>query len=174
MKKIITTFALLIGMTGFAQSDWNQITKNDFTINYPEDWISSDQKQTPATQFLILADEKSQESDNFRENINLNLEDLSGKNISLEAYVKLSLEQITGQIPSAKFLENKAVTINQQEAHSIIWTANFGTGINVKFKQVFLIHKEKAYILTFTSTASDFDDYSSVSDTIINSFKFTN
>ncbi|WP_339625266.1 PsbP-related protein [uncultured Winogradskyella sp.] len=169
--KLTTLVVLLIGFTVFAQKDWTQLTQDGFAISYPKDWVSSDQKPQPSMQFLLMSDEKSQINDKFRENINLTLEDLGGQVLSLEDYAKISLEQITTQIPSAKVIVNVTTKINDYEARSVIWSADFGNGMVLKFKQVFILNGGMAYVLTFSSTSAEYDDYIEVGDKILNSFK---
>jgi hypothetical protein len=173
MKIKLTTLVLfLISATLFAQKDWNTLVQDNVTISYPKDWTSSDQKPQPSMQFLLLSDDKSQIEDKFRENINLTLEDLNGKTLTLDEYSKLSLDQITAQIPSAKILSNESRKIDGWEAKSAIWTADFGNGMILKFKQIYVLNAGVAYILTFSSTVAEYDDYIEVGDEILNSFKF--
>ncbi|MFC0604000.1 PsbP-related protein [Winogradskyella pulchriflava] len=172
MKIKITTLLLCFVSTAlFAQKDWKTLEKDNYAINYPEDWISSDQKPQPTMQFLLLSDEKSQEKDQFRENINLTIEDLRGQTLSTEEYVKISLDQITSQIPNSKIISNDAIKIDGFEARVVIWSADFGNGMILKFKQILLINSGNAYVLTFSSTASEYDQYIEIGDKILNSFK---
>ena len=43
----------------------------------------------------------------------------------------------------------------------------------LKFKQYLLLHQGTAYILTYTSSESEYDKYLGAADIILNSFKFT-
>ncbi|WP_296313473.1 PsbP-related protein [Winogradskyella sp. UBA3174] len=169
--KLTTLLLFFISSTLFAQKGWETLTKDNYAVSYPKDWISSEQKPQPSMVFLLMSDEKSQNEDKFRENINLTLEDLTLQTLSLEDYSKLSIDQITGQIPSAKVISNESIKIDGWEAIAVIWTADFGNGMALKFKQIFLINNGKAYILTFSSTTTEYDEYIEVGDKILNSFK---
>lgn len=170
-KNLLIVLALFISTTLFAQDDWKTLKNENYAISYPSDWVSSDQKPQPSIKVLLLSDENSQKDDQFRENINLNLEDLKGQTLSLEEYANISLDQIKKQIPNAEILSNEAIKIDNWEAKSVVWYADFGTMI-LKFKQVFLINNGTAFVLTYSSTKTEFDDYIEIADKIINSFKF--
>lgn len=170
--KITTLLVLFISTSLFAQKNWETLEQDNYAISYPKDWISSDQKPQPSMQFLLLTDEKSQNEDQFRENINLTTEDLGGTTFSLEEYAKISLDQITSQIPTAEVLSNDPTKIDNWEARTVVWRADFGNNMILQFKQVFLINGGQAYVLTFSSTKAEYDEYIKVGDNILNSFKF--
>ncbi|MFP4845275.1 hypothetical protein [Winogradskyella sp. PE311] len=169
--KISTLLLLFISLSLFAQENWETLEKENYAISYPTDWISSEKKPQPSMQFLLLSDEKSQNEDKFRENINLTLENLNGQTLSLDEYSKISIDQITAQIPSAKVISVDTIKLNGWEAKAAIWSADFGNGMILKFKQVFLLYSGTAYVLTFSSTTAEFDTYIQVGDQILNSFK---
>ena len=61
--------------------------------------------------------------------------------------------------------------LNGIKAKSSIWTADFGSGVMLKFKQYILISDGTAYILTFTSTVAEFDEYVNQATDILDTFK---
>ncbi len=169
--KITTLLVLLISTTLLAQNDWNTLERDEYAISYPKDWVSSDQKTQASTQFLLLSDEKTQDEDSFRENINLTTEALGGREFTIEAYVKLSIDQIKAQIPSANIISNKNIKVEGREAKSVVWSADFGNGMILKFKQILMIYNDKGYVLTFSSSETEYDTYIAIGDQILNSFK---
>lgn len=171
--KLTLLLSILLVTLATAQDKWKTLEKDNYIISYPKNWVSSDQKPQPTIEFVLLSEEASQKKDQFRENINLNTENLSGKKLSLKEYIKLALDQVKTQIPSAKTISKKNIELNGKEAKKIIWSADLGGGIVLKFKQLFLINNETAYILTYTASMAEYDIYDKVSDKIFNSFKFT-
>ncbi len=172
MKIKITTLALLFISTAlFGQEGWKTLEQEEYAISYPKDWVSSDQKPQPSIQFLLLADEASQKEDLFRENINLNTEDLGGNDMDVEVYAKKSIDQISMQIPSAKIISNQNIKVNGQDAVAIVWSADFGNGMVLKFKQIIITYNQKGYALTFSSSDAEYNQYIEVGDKILNSFK---
>lgn len=171
-NKLLMLSALFFSLILFGQKDkWKTFEKDGYSIQYPKSWTYSDQKPQPMVQFVLLSEEDSQEEDNFRENINLSTESLQGRKMSLDAYVELALDQVTEQIPSAKILATEDVSLNGKKAKSFIWTADFGNGVMLKFKQYILISDGTAYILTFTSTEAEFDEYVNKATDILDTFK---
>ena len=65
------------------------------------------------------------------------------------------------------------VTIGDIEATNIIWSADFGGGLNLKFNQLFTVKDRVAYVLTFTSTTTEYELYEKNAIVMLNSFKFT-
>ncbi|WP_111682052.1 PsbP-related protein [Winogradskyella tangerina] len=170
--KIATLLSLFIGLMLFSQeNDWTTYEKDNYSIQYPENWSYSDQKPQPSIQFVLKAEEASQTEDMFWENINLNTEYLQGQEFTLDEYIELSLGQIKKQVPTAKLLESEDITLNGMEAKSTIWSADFGNGFQLKFKQYVVLNAGTAYILTFTSTFAEFDKYQEVATSILDTFK---
>lgn len=173
MKNRVTLIlALLLTTISFAQDDWQTYKQDNYSINYPAHWEYSSKKPQPSIQFILFSEETSQAKDLFRENINLTLENLNGQSFSLESYTKLALEQVKIQIPSAKIISNTQIKLGVKNAKEIIWTADLGNGMLLKFKQVFTLHEASAYVLTFTSTITDYDAYITDATKILYSFKF--
>lgn len=171
MKNLIVLALLLINVSLFAQDDWQILSTDNYSIQYPKDWTSSDQKPQPSVQFLLLSDESSLSEDNFRENINMTIENLKGKSISIDEYVKISIDQISAQIPNAKIITNESTKIDGNDAKEVIWSADFGNNMVLKFKQILLINSDSAYILTYSSTVTEFSKYEDIGDKILQSFK---
>ncbi|WP_411893566.1 hypothetical protein [Winogradskyella sp. A2] len=169
--QFFTCLLLLASLVLSAQENWQILKKDAFAISYPTDWESSNQMSQPSMQFLLLSDITTQNDDKFRENINLTTESLSGQSFTIDGYAKLSTDQIIAQIPGSKFESNKASTLDGQDAWEVIWSADFGNGMILKFKQSFLLFNDTAYVLTYSSSKAEYDQYVKVADLIFNSFK---
>jgi hypothetical protein len=169
--KFFTCLLLLASLVLSAQENWQILKKDAFAISYPNNWESSNQMSQPSMQFLLLSDMTTQNDDKFRENINLTTESLSGQSFTIDGYAKLSTDQIIAQIPNSKIESNKASTLDGQDAWEVTWSADFGDGMLLKFKQSFLLFNETAYVLTYSSSTAEYDQYVNVADLIFNSFK---
>ncbi|OUS03402.1 hypothetical protein A9Q86_00370 [Flavobacteriales bacterium 33_180_T64] len=156
----------------YAQDNWKTLEQDNYTISYPDTWISSDEKPQPSIRFLLLSEETSGAKDMFRENINLTTENLGDRTISLKEYSEFSIDQVKAQFPSAELISNMTIDLNENKATSIIWKGDFGNNnITLKFRQLFFIKKGTAYALTFSSSEAEFDHYSKIANSIFNSFK---
>ncbi|RNC85135.1 MAG: hypothetical protein ED556_11255 [Winogradskyella sp.] len=171
--RILFLIVLFMSITLSAQ-EMKTFTKNNYTIDYPATWASSEQKVQPSVQFIILSDESTQAKDKFRENLNLSKESLRGQKISTSEYAKISLDQVKAQIPNANIISNEPVTINGIEGEQIIWSADFGNSMVLKFNQFIFTRGDSGYALTFSSTVSEYDDYVKAADAMMKSFKFVN
>lgn len=173
--KIKLALLLFLGIStlSFAQDGWKTYQKDNYSINYPSDWEYSDKKPQPLVAFMLFSPEASQTKDKFRENINLTIEELSSGDYTLDEYTEIVFEQVKKQIPSAKLLSALPANIGKEDAVNIVWTADFGNGMVLKFNQLFAIKDRIAYVLTFTSTEAEFDEYIKDAAKILNSFKFT-
>ncbi|WP_460218000.1 PsbP-related protein [Psychroserpens sp. MEBiC05023] len=172
MKFKITTLVLAFLVTvGYAQ-DKKTIEKDGYSVTYPDTWESSDQKPQPNVQFLLMSDISSQNKDMFRENINMSTELLNGQYPTLAEYSKASLDMIKTQIPSSKIISNNTISVNGVDAIDLIWSASFGA-IELKFRQYVLLKNDTAYIITYSASTTEYDDYSTIATSILNSFKFT-
>ena len=171
--KLITLLLLFTANILVAQDDLQTYQKDNYSISYPSDWEYSDQKPQPSVAFMLLSPEASQKQDLFRENINLTIEELTQADLTLEQYTEKALEQVKMQIPTAKMLSALPVFIGEVEATNIIWSADFGNGMVLKFNQLFTVKDRIAYVLTFTSTEKEYDLYEKDAIKMLNSFKFT-
>ena len=174
MKNKLFTLGLSLSMTFVFAQDTKTFTKDNYTIDYPSSWQISEQKTQPAVQFMIVSDITSQAKDNFRENISLSEEPLQGKTLNAEQYSQILVNQINAQIPSSKTSPTKSINLNGIDAQELVWSADFGNGTVLKFKQVLFVNGNTGYAITYQSTTTEFDEYLVVADKIISSFKFVN
>lgn len=170
--KLTTLLLLFISTFTFAQDEWKTLEKDNYSIDYPSHWEYSDKKPQPSVKFMLFSEIESQKKDFFRENINMTTENLNSSKISLTEYTKLSIDNIKGEIPTAKFLSNTIIKVNGIDVSDITWSNLFGK-TNLKFRQFLMIHEGTAYIMTFTASTAEFDQYGKIADKILNSFKFT-
>ncbi|MCB0438606.1 MAG: hypothetical protein KDD20_07695 [Mangrovimonas sp.] len=163
MKTKLTFILLLITAYGFGQDGFVEYKKEGYSIKYPKDWRLDTSGQMN-TLFILFS--PNTENDTFNENINFIIQDLTGQNMDLESYTKLSEDQIKTMVPNGKWIESKR-NGNHQE---VVWSG-FVANNNLKFKQFFYVKDDKAYILTFTALETTFDDYINIGSEILNSFQ---
>jgi len=117
------------------------------------------------TDFYIVLPHDS--NNNFRNNINLLVQDLTKADLDLEKFVDLTESQIQS---SGKLIKSERLNRNGVEYQSILFEANFGEG-DLKFLQHDFVHNNKAYILTYTATVGTFEENLPKAQEIMNSFK---
>lgn len=148
--------------------EWQKLEDPHFSIRYPSSW-SLDKSGRMGLSFIIYA-QSQKHPDPFRENINLLIQDLSGKNMGLDQFVKLSENQIKTQITNGVILESKRIIRSNDEFHKIFYKGNSGDN-KLKFLQCYWIRNEKAYILTLTCEMNEFDKFKPTAEKIMDSFK---
>lgn len=170
--KFFSAVLLCASLHSFAQETSQQLQSDKYHLSYPSSWVSSDQKPSPSTEILLLADESSLANDKFRENINLNTDSIRSAEMSLDEYVNFGLEQIKSQIPTAEVISKKPIELNGIKATNLVWSADFGNGMTLQFRQIIFIRESTGYTLTYSSSDKEFSKYEAVADNILMSFKF--
>lgn len=149
--------------------DWRLLYEKEYSIQYPKGW-TVDKPCEMGVKFVLLSKPNGQ-PDRFRENINLTVQDLKGQKINLDKFVEISENQVRTMITNGKVLEGERSSIAGYELHKIVYTGNNETH-KLKFVQYYYIRNEKAYILTLTCEADEFDKYKKTAARIMNSFRF--
>ncbi len=149
------------------EKNWRELSEPDYSIHYP-DTFDLDKSGQMGTSFILLSKQTSQQ-DLFRENVNLIIQDLKGRNINLDEYVEISEKQINAMLIDGKLIESKKLTNKSKDFHRVIYTGKQGQ-LNLKWQQLYWIENKKAYVLTFTCEINQYDNYVSVGEEIMNTF----
>jgi hypothetical protein len=178
MIKIVTTILLVlivaygqsIGIRGQSETknDWSRLEEANYSIEYPSSW-ELNQEGLNQTSFILFSALESDE-DKFRENVNLLIQDLSGKNIDLDTYVDITEEQVKNMLPNSLLIESKRVVDDGKEFHKAVYSGVVGQ-VYLQFEQYFWVIGEAAYVLTFTTEKDKFEDFQETGERILNSFK---
>ena len=164
-----------IGTSGYADSTAGTAVLSTYEnaqygirIDYPVDWTC--QEGVSGILVLLLAPPDGA-ADNFRENVNLIVQDLSGQNIDLDSFTRISNEQLKAYITDFRPLTSERIKFNNNDAQKIVYTGKQGQ-YDLKFMQIWMIKNNKAYILTFTAVSDKYDQYINIINQMINSFRF--
>lgn len=138
-------------------------------IHYPEDWsLQENVMGTTALFFSPLTDE----TDPFRDNVNIIIQNLSAQPLTLEQYTALSLDQIHQYFTDVTVLASGKTRIAGGDAYMVVYTGKQGQ-FQLKWKQVWLIQNNMAYIISYTAQERDYDRYLESVDYLMNSFEIT-
>lgn len=139
------------------------LEKEDYSISYPAHWeVKTDE---PRAEIFVCSPMDSKE-DTFADNFNMMKQNLLGKSIDLQLYDSISKSQIINAIGKDAIIDSKI----ENECATIIFKGPL-EGRNLKWKQLYYIKNETAYILTYTAEEVYFDKYSDIAESIFNSFK---
>lgn len=167
-RPLLVILILCINLTVFAQTEeWKTLDENEYSIEYPNNWELNTSGEMGTSFFLFSASES--ENDNFRENINLLIQDLAAYNLDLESFTELSINQVESFIPESKINTNETLKKNGVEFQKVIYTGK-QQELLLKFIQYYWVINKKAYILTFSSEEMAFTKYADVAERIMNSF----
>lgn len=164
---LITFFILGVVQRTFAQS-WKGFKGTNYAIKYPDTW-SLDTSKGMGTAFIIFS-QLENDSDKFRENVNMIVQDLTAQNINLDDYVKISEKQIRDFMTDGKIHESSRFKTVDGEFHKIIFSGTQGV-FHLKFEQYYLIKNGHAFVVTLTAAEDKFDQYKPTGEQILNSFK---
>lgn len=168
-QTILLAFSFILTLISHGQNkDWYTFKKDNYSIEYPSNWELNESKRM-GTIFILFSPSTSNK-DQFRENINLIIQDLSDDNIDLKKYTEISENQIRTDIKNGKIIESKYMKDQDLEYHKIIYTGN-QENRDLKFEQYYWVFEKKAYVLTLTCELSEFDNYKLTGEKILNSFK---
>jgi hypothetical protein len=170
MKKLIIILILFIGLFDVkGQTGQKNLTGDGYRITYPEQW-KANQSGYMGTNFFLFSP-LTGENDKFSENINLVTQNLTGTGISsLDDFVNLSENQIKTIITDAKIIQSKRITGEKYTYHQIIFEGK-QSNFHLKTMQYYWVINNKAYVLTFTAQAGEFDKYLPEAKKIMHSFE---
>ena len=168
MKKTIIFLFLLSSIFNVnAQINWKTIEDKSYSVKYPSDWEvnNTGMMGTP----FILFSPLTETQDNFKENVNLLIQDLSAYDLDLDKYVEISVSQIKTMITNSNVIESKNIKSEFGEYQKMIYTGEQGM-FKLKFEQYYWVINNNAYVLTFTSELDKYLNYKETGEAILNSF----
>ncbi len=151
-----------------ANTQWIPYYHSDFTVVFPSDWELDTSHQMNTSFFLFSP--LSGKNDKFRENINLMIQDLSQHQADLDQYVKLTESQIRMYIEQGLLLTSERKTSGGRAFQHMTYIGK-QSGSSLMFEQYIWVLGKEAFVLTFTCRAETYDQYKTVGQKILNSFR---
>jgi hypothetical protein len=149
------------------KKSWKKFETNAYGIQYP-DTLQLDNSRNDGTDFLLLTSQTSA-NDLFKENINLLVQDLSGKGVDLTKFVIISEQQILEAFGKKGLIESKRLKGTSGEYQRLIFGGKSGN-FEAKWLQYYFVKNEKAYILTLTCETKQFENYLAFCEKIMKTF----
>lgn len=171
MKKVIVLFCVCFAVLSCSQNDLvTHKTNKGFSISFSnKEWKLEDSKE------ILLLFSKNQTEPDFKNNINIFVQDLSLQPMSLNEYHQLSLSQIEQGTGKNTVENQKDITISGYPAKELIYEIpqdiNRGNLIGLKIKQAYLIKENKAYLITYTAKTNSFDKDLEKANSVFKSFE---
>ncbi len=175
---LVLIFTMSIAYTSIGQDinksklaekvNWKSFVSKKCSIKYPSEWTLDDSGLMGSHLFLFSPLDSI--NDDFRENVNIMIQDISAYKLTLEDYAKISEEQILKLATNSEIIESEKVKINNEEFHKLIYKADQGI-YHLKFEQYYWIKNNEAFVITLTCKESEFEEYKQLGEEILNSFK---
>jgi hypothetical protein len=147
---------------------WQTLRMPAYSIQYP-DTFRLDTTGYSGTS-LILFSNKTSEQDPYTENITLSVQDLGQDTVSLDQYVAIAKEQIKTTITNGRLLDSKRQGQGGNVHHRLAFSGK-QQNVNLKWTQYYWIRKHKAWVITLTCAADQYDNFAAVADRIVDSFR---
>jgi hypothetical protein len=157
--------------TNLEDTQWKRHDTKEFSITYPEDW-ELDLSGQMGSSFLLFSNLTDAE-DNFRENVNLMIQDLSGQPMNLNQFIELSENQVRTLITDGQLELSKRHTKDEREFHEFVYTGTQGL-YKLKFMQYCWVESNQAKVLSFTAEQDQFDLFAETAGGIMKSFEIKN
>ncbi len=155
-----------------ATAGWKSFSSSSTSIKYPTNW-SLDENSMAGVSFFLYSPLESND-DNFKENINLMIQDFKdydAEGTTLEEFVQITLAQVETVLSNGELISSATKSKDGKTYQEIVYkgTQNY---YNLTWKQHLYVENDKAYILTFTSVQEKYNAYIATADLILESFKF--
>jgi serine/threonine-protein kinase len=150
---------------------WNTYTDSNlgFEIKYPKDLEKSDE----ALGVAVLFNLPKEAEDKFIGSVNVVVQDLSEKPMTLEQYTELSLNIIKNK--GGKIIESGNTTLAGSPAYKVVQTNKCTTsqcnGLNLEWMHIWTIKNNKAYLITYAAEEQKYQDFLKTFDEMVKSFK---
>ena len=166
---------LFMTFSVFAQSNiensdtFLKISKESYSLRIPSSWTLDTSKRFGMD--LLLLSPKEDSLDDFRENLNIFVQDLSGQNYNLLRMGKESEVQIRETVNNLEIIENRLDSTASQQYYILKYKARQGK-FSLIIIQRYYLKDEIGFALTFTIKEGKEVEYVPISERIFNSFKF--
>lgn len=165
LKFILVCLVFIQLIISCKTDDQITIETEDYSLSYPS---NLELVEVDGVEFLLFTELKGG-NDDFIENLNLMVQDVTTLNLSLQEYVELSEGQIAsvgGELMASDLKEKDDGTQYQR----VIYTSR-SDNKDLKYLQHYYLVNHKAYVLTFTAAESEFASYAHDMELIMDTFE---
>lgn len=152
-------------------ADWKTYSTGNVSISFPKNWKLNENPQKGVL-FNILAPIDTKR-DNFRENANYITQNLIDKKIDLDSLIELSIKQIQPIIAKGTKLESELKNGPDGLYQRLRYEFKVTT-FNLVVTQYIWVKNKTSHILTFTAEKDALSAYESLSEQLLDSFRFKN
>jgi eukaryotic-like serine/threonine-protein kinase len=170
-----TTIAIIVsGLTFFSKLFPHKIdlkaydsNKFNFKIQHPTNWKIQDNGNIVTKDVVTFIAPKQSDSDNFPEQITVNIQDFSG---TATEFKQLVIKDIRENYNESKIILNESTSLANKSAERVIFTSKNDVA-GLKNMQTWTLKNNKAYTIIYTADTEDYDRLLQVAETMIESFE---
>jgi hypothetical protein len=140
-----------------------------FTLDYPSAWTAEEVTDQPGV--LIALFQRQSAGDGFAENVNVLLEELPS-GVTLDQYTAANKANLERAFTNFEVLEEEPQNIGEAPAFWIRYDAE-QQGQRLSFLQAWLVDGSRAFVLSYTGRADEFEAYRPDAEAIFSSFRLT-
>jgi hypothetical protein len=144
------------------------ITMELYSLTYPDSWTADTSKTFGMD--LLLRSPKTDTLDQFIENMNVFVQNLSGQNYNLSRMGKESETQIKNMVTEAEILESRLDSTSSHQYYVLKYRGRHGKFVLIT-EQRYYLKNEIGIALTFTVQNDEEKKYQAKSTAIFKSFK---
>ena len=130
------------------QTDWKTQDDPLYTLDYPASWESNYTGQQGIS--FIAISSQNPNSDKFRDNVTLVVQDLKGKNLDLKQFADENTKEIRDEILDSKLIDKEGETNGAGKYREETFTGQQGS-FKLIYTQRFYVHNGNSFILSFIS-----------------------
>lgn len=142
--------------------------EKEYSLEYPSNWMKND---VPQLDLVLFAPPKEKDG-NPHASMNVVSEKV-GEKISLDQFYSESATNLTSALKDVKVEKNGTVQFNGVPSKWMQYT-HVMQGVTFRVLQYFIVADQTIFLMTFSSSDKDFDDYRADFEKIANSFKIAN
>ncbi len=144
-----------------------RITRPQYSLNYPDSWRADTSKMFGADLFIYSP--KLDSLDQFTENVNVYVQDLSGQNYFLSKMGKQSEAQIKNMVTDVEILESRLDSTSTNQYYVLKYRGRQGKFL-LTTEQRYFLKNDLGVALTFTVQSGKEEEYRMTSLAILDSF----
>ena len=123
------------------------------------------------TKFILFSQQEN-EADLFKENINLIIQDIGKRSITLRQFAEGTQNQVESMLENSEIFVNERKEKKGSVFQRMVYSGTTSNRL-LQFEQYFWVKKNLIYILTLTCDKDKFEAYQTIGEKILDSFEFT-
>ncbi len=170
MKNIINLLLTLSIATGLAaQSGWKDIQKENYKMSYPASY-SLDESGSMGTKFILFSAAEPGKAEDFRENVNLIVQEVGPSEMDLQAIIQSTESSIEKLLSNSKIISSQVKYNHNGEYYELVYTGDMGK-LQLQWMQCLYYKNGKLHIVTFTAEANTIANFEEEARKILGTFK---